>query len=381
MKPTVMLIGLGHLGGVVLELLAREPGLGRIVACSRDEARGAPRCTLARMGATAQGFEPQIDYRRLDLDDTAAAAAVIDRERPDLILSTATLQTWWLPELLPGPAAAALAAARFGAWLPIHLPLAVRLMQALRAAGYRGVTLTAPFPDVINVILARMGMAPTSGVGNLDEIVPKVRWLAAAALRAPLQALRVYLVAHHALEPFVYGTGGTVVGEVPPHFLRVELDGRDVTRTVRAEELLLAPCPLPGGPAWAFLTAGSTVRLILAILNDGETLLHAPAPGGLPGGYPVLAGGRQVRPASIPGLDPGEAIALNERSHRFDGIERIEDDGTAVFTAATAGVLRETLGFDCARLRPDEAEARGRELVVRFRDYAARHGVRLEGRG
>jgi len=37
-----------------------------------------------------------------------------------------------------------------------------------------------------------------------------------------------------------------------------------------------------------------------------------------------------VQPASIEGFTLAEAIAINERSHRFDGIKRIEGDGTVV---------------------------------------------------
>jgi hypothetical protein len=374
MKPTLMLIGLGGLGSVLLELLAREQGLGRIVVGSRSEGRGVARCNLARLGAMAQGFAPSISFVPLDLNDRAAVAEIVHREAPDIILSTATMQTWWLPDLLPPRQAAIVRRAGFGAWLPVHLTLTLKLMEALREANYEGITLTAPFPDVVNCILGRLGLAPTCGVGNLDEIVPKVRLLAAQRLEVPISTVCVFLVAHHALEPAAFGKP---MDEVPPYFLRIEHDGQDVTAAVRGDELLFAPYPLPSGPATHFLTAGSTVRLIRSLLSDNSTLLHAPGPNGLPGGYPVIVSWDGVRPASVEGLTLAEAIAINERSHRFDGIERIEADGTAVFGLAAAEVMRRELGYDCARLAPDEAEGRAKELIARFREYAGRHGVQL----
>jgi hypothetical protein len=373
-KPTVMLIGLGHLGGTLLELLARETTLGRLVACSRRPERGEARCNLARLGATAQGFSPQIDYLPLDLENTERTAELIRREAPDLVLSTATLQTWWLTDLLPSEPAAALKKAGFGGWLPVHLPLTLKLMRALQAAEYAGVVLTAPFPDVVNTILERLDLAPTCGIGNIDEVVPKVRLLAAERLGASPSEVRVNLVAHHALQPAVFGDREA---KVPPYHLRVHFRDRDVTEKVAADELLLAPYPLPRGPAWSFLTAGSAARLVQAILADEQTHLHAPAPGGLPGGYPVVVGRGEVRPDEIDGLTLEEAIAINESSHRFDGIEGIEADGTTVFTPDTAEVMRRELGFDCRRLFPEEAAERGRELIQRFDDYARRHGVDL----
>jgi len=373
-KPTIMLIGLGGLGSVVLELLAREEGLGRIVVGSRNAARGIARCNVARLGAMAQGYAPLLSFVPLDLNDGEAVAEAVHREAPDVILSTATMQTWWLPDLLPPEQAAVIKGAGFGVWLPVHLTLTMKLMEALRDAAYAGVILTAPFPDVVNCVLGRLSLAPTCGVGNLDEIVPKVRLLAAERLDAPPGAVRVLLVAHHALEPAAFGAP---VDEIPPYFLRVEHGGQDVTETIRADELLLAPYPLTPGPTTHFLTAGSTVRLMRAFLSDSEALLHAPAPNGLPGGYPVIVGSGGVQPAPIEGLTLAEAITINERSHRFDGIERIEADGTVVFCPAAADVLRVELGYECERLAPDESEGRAQELIARFREYAESHGVHL----
>jgi hypothetical protein len=374
MKPTVMLVGVGDLGGVILELLAREDWPGRIVAADRNAERGVRRCNLARIGAYAQGCQPEIAFLPLDLSKGEAVAEAVDREQPDLVLSTASLMTWWFPELLPEPQASRIKSAGFGVWLPVHLTLSLKLMEALRDAAYDGHAITAPFPDVVNCILGKLGLAPTCGVGNLDEIVPKIRLLAGARLGVPPQDVDVALVAHHALEPVAFGEPAE---ELPPYFLRIEHDGRDVTGVVRAKELLLAPYELPGGPATHFLTAGSTVRLMRALVDDDETYLHAPAPNGLPGGYPVLASKNGVRPAPIKGLSLEEAIAINERSHRFDGIERIENDGTAVFVGERAGILRDELGYDCERLEPHAAETRANELIARFREYAQRHGAKI----
>jgi hypothetical protein len=378
--PKILLIGPGELGGVLLELLARQDGLGPIVVGGRDPGRGEARCNLARIGAMAQGHAPDIRFLKLNLRDVGAAAEALRRVAPDIVVTTASLQAWWLPELLPEQERAWLGRAHFGVWLPIHLPLTLNLMEAVREAQFKGVVLTAPYPDVVNCVLGRLGLAPTCGVGNLDEIVPKIRLLAAERLRAPLAEIRVILVAHHALEPAAFAALPLPAGDVPPYFLRVYRGAEDVTAVVRADELLLAPYPLPPGPAWSFLTAGSTVRLIRALFSESETLLHAPGPLGLPGGYPILAGGGAIRPAPIDGLSGEEAVALNERSHRFDGIERIDPDGTVVFRGESVEIMRQAFGYDCQRLRPDEAVARATELMARFKEYASRLGVRLPER-
>ena len=182
---SVLIVGLGNLGGVILELLAREPAVGRVVAAGRDQARGVARVNLARLGALAQGRAPDVAFAPLDVTDADAVGDLLRRETPDVVVVTASLETWWLPDLLPAEARAPLARAGFGAWLPVHLALPLAFMRAASAADFRGHVLTAPFPDVVNCVLGRVGLAPACGVGNLDEIVPKVRHLAAVRLGAP----------------------------------------------------------------------------------------------------------------------------------------------------------------------------------------------------
>ena len=383
-EPTIMLIGLGDLGSITLELLAREEGLGRIMVGSRNVERATARCNLARLGAMAQGHAPSVSFVPLDLNNPEGVGEAVHREAPDVIIGTATMQTWWLPSLLPPEQRTAIYSAGFGVWLPVHLTLTLKLMQALHDADYRGVTLTAPFPDVVNCVLGRLGLAPTCGLGNIAQFVPKIRWLAAERLGTPLDAVRVLMVAHHALGPAIVRSQ---VDHMPPYFLRIEHGGQDVTEGIGADELLVAPYRRTAGPASHFLTAGSTVRLVRALLPrtkmkgseaaPNDTLLHEPAPNGLPGGYPVIVSDGGVQPAPIDGLTLAEAIDINERSHRFDGIERIEEDGTVVFRPQAADVLRVELGYDCARLPPGDSEGRAKELIARFREYAERHGVDL----
>jgi hypothetical protein len=373
--PKLLLIGLGDLGSTALEFLAREPVLGPIVVASRNVARGERRVNLARLGAIAQGFAASIRFTAVDLDRPDTVVELVRRENPDIILSTASRQTWWLADLLPPQRAAPLRKARFGVWLPIQLALTLKLMRALRAAEYRGLTLTAPFPDVVNAVLGKIGLAPDCGVGNVDEIAAKVRWLAAERLGREIQDIRVHLVAHHALEPLAF-EGGT--GPLPPYYLRLYLGDRDVTEAAGGEQLLRTPYAITGGAATNFLTAGSIARMMRALCSAESSPLHAPAPGGLPGGYPVTVRRAAIRVAKIEGLSLDEAILLNETSHRWEGIERIEADGTAVFCPEDAAVLRDTLGYDVQRLRPEEADERAEELMARLREFARKSGVDLD---
>ena len=375
MKPTVMIIGLGGVGSILLELLAREEEIGQIIAGSLEKEEGTARCNLARMGAVAQGYSPSIRYSSIDLNQKEEVAEFVRREAPDLILNAATMQTWWLPDLLPPEKASILRGVRFGAWLPIHLTLSIKLMEALRDASFQGVTLTTPLPDVVNCILHRLDLTPTCGIGNIDEIVAKVRILAAKRLGTILEDVQVMMVAHHALEEHAFGERDDP--EVAPWYLQVKHKGEDITERIRANDLVLAPYPVSSGPVMHFSTAGSAVRMIRACFSSSNELVHAPGPNGMPGGYPLIVSKTDMKPAPIEGLTLEKAVDINERSHYYDGIERIEPDGTAVFCDSSMEILRQELGYDCKRLPPNEAEHRAKELIIRFREYAEKHGVQL----
>jgi len=370
-SPTILIAGLGDLGSVALELLAREQWPGRVIAGCRTLGRAEASVNLARLGAIAQGMRPNLEAASLDLDDVERTAELIRQLSPDIILSTATRQSWRAPDALPVEARNRLAAAGFGAWLPIHLILSLKLMQALRVSGVETRTLIAPFPDVSNCVLSRLGLEPTCGVGNIAEIVPKIESLAAIKLGVPIDDVSVTLVAHHALQDYV---SESPTDEGPPFFLRIMHAGTNVTEIIGGSDLPHQAYPMPSGRRTHFLTASSIVRIMTALMGK-EARLHAPGPEGLPGGYPVLVGPRGVNVPPIDGLSRQAAIEINEASHRFDGIEAIGSDGTVVFRERTVEVLSKELGYRCQHLSPPEIENRAGELLARFREYAARHGV------
>ncbi len=399
--PTVMLVGLGHLGGPLLDALARSPRVGRVVAVSRSAESGQSRCNLARLSAVAGGVDAKVEHRITDVSVPEQVRLAVRETAPDLILYAASMQTWWLGSLFEDQARAQLARIGFGAWISLHLSTVVPFVAGVEAAGFSGVVLNAAYPDVVNVVLERIGRPVTAGVGNVDELVAKLEMKLMDALGAGHDDLEIHLVAHHSLQRVAFASaaegaayapaggrrsvpgeqGGAISADLPPFYLRVFCRGEDVTESAETAVALLGPCPLPEGPGWGTFSAASAVRCIEELLSTTGARLHLPGPAGLPGGYPVDVEGGRPKVAAIPGLTLEEAIDINERSHRFDGIERVDEDGTVVFTTETAARMRETLGFDCPKLAPEDATSRAVELAGRFAAYAERHGVDLAAAG
>ena len=89
----------------------------------------------------------------------------------------------------------------------------------------------------------------------------------------------------------------------------------------------------------------------------------APAPGGLPGGYPIVIEGGEVALDLPPGLSRDEAIAFNSYQGTRDGVEGIEPDGTLHFTPAVKQAVAELDPGLAEPIEPDHLADRTRKLL------------------
>jgi hypothetical protein len=65
-----------------------------------------------------------------------------------------------------------------------------------------------------------------------------------------------------------------------------------------------------------------------------------------------------------------EAIGINEEGQRYDGIDRIDRDGTVHYTEKSVSIMKEMLGYDCKVMKLQETEAQSKELDNRFKEFA-----------
>lgn len=360
---TVMVAGLGDLGARVLDALARRPGIGRLVVTARDLERGRAQLGQAALVAQLAGGPSHTEIAALDLDDVAATAAVLERVDPDVVVMAASSHSWWrVPGGESGRTAPALP---YATWLPLQMPLVRRLMQAHRAASSRARVVCLPYPDAIGPVLAAEGLAPDVGAGNVAEVAAKLSVLAAAdGGRATAR-----LVLHHAAERIALGAFAPVgpaapePGE-PPWAAEVVVDEREL-EPAKVAALLRAPYPLPPGRETHALTAASAVAIVEGLLSETSCAAHVPAPGGRPGGYPVLLSRAGVAMDLPRGMSEADAMAINARAARWDGIEAIAADGTVILTERAAAAIHGGLGLELRRIAPGDYEALATELRAR----------------
>ena len=375
----LMVIGLGELGGITLEILARISNISKIVAADINEDHGVRRTNTALMGATYLNLYPDIKFVRIDLKNTKETAKIIQEVNPKIIYCATTLQSWWVIDALPKDVHVQLYKdfCGLGPWIPMHLLLVHKLMQAVKKSGTNPIVINSSFPDNVNPVLGKIGLAPNVGIGNIDLIVAPWRKVVSEILNIPLRRVQVYIFGHHYSS---YNLGRTGTGLSAPYYLKIMVEDKDVTENFNiqdlAKEIPVRAKRVPGGQI-NWIVTSSVVKVILGILNDTNELSHAPGPEGLIGGYPVYLNKDGAKVFIPEGMTREKAIKINEEAQKWDGIEKIKKDGTVVFTDIAYNTFKELLDYDCKELKVDEIENRAKELGTKFKDFARKHGVKI----
>ncbi|WP_030646340.1 MULTISPECIES: hypothetical protein [Streptomyces] len=371
--PKILLIGSGDLTIRLGHLLASAEPETRLVLASRSAERATRFANLTKLAAANLGRIREVEAVAMDMADVDRTAEQLRRIRPTIIFMGASIQAARAIMDLPEDLFRRLDEAQLGPWLPMHLTLVHELMQAVRLAESRAVVVNGAYPDAVGPALAALDLAPDVGIGNIGNIVPGITWAAAEELGVSPAEVEVKAVGHHYFSHHVHRFGEA---RDIPHLLDVRVAGTPATVDADAVYARLAGgLRRQGGKEGQQLTATSAARLLLALLSLTEHTLHAPAPGGMTGGYPVRVSRDGVRLDLPPGTTPSAAQAVNRRCQLLDGIERVAANGTVQFTEERMAVMREMLGYHCTELKVADARSAATELAGRYDAFLRRHGL------
>lgn len=353
----MLLISLGKLNGAVLEAAARDGRFPHIVVATRNVAAAKLKANAARIGAALEGEYPRIDVVGFDFN-APDAADTLRKIQPDLMLAAPTLLPWWK---VAGHANTKVRALPFAGWLACHLAPMLALRAAWEKSELHCPWVSATYPDVVNAILHLTGSGPIIGIGSVSECLPKIRFLASQHSNAPISELAIKLVGSNTLSNLFYRE--EAVKELPPFLLQVIWHGHDISLAVK-DKLRSVKMPVAHDLEINRITASSALDVLAALLDSEPYSLHAPAPNGLVGGYPVKVSRKGVA-IDLPLEWPLEhALGINASALAFDGISAIEKDGSVIFTAKCAASLKALLDEDWPRLMPGDAPAMAAKLLA-----------------
>ena len=194
--------------------------------------------------------------------------------------------------------------------------LSARFGRAMRLAGNRGAFVNCCYPDVVNGILAAMKVPITCGVGNVAILSNMFEGDLGLRRSGTLKVLAHY----QCLGPWRVPAGER--GGTPA---RVWIDDKEIFDVYpRFAHLRLTPEP------FIDISGCTAVPIIYALLGHRDLLGHAPAPEGLPGGYPVAVEDRVMALDLPTGLTRDDAVAWNRAFEEQSGTV-VEDDGRVVY--------------------------------------------------
>jgi hypothetical protein len=326
----ILIIGTGDMGERFAMGLGASGAVRELVLADRPGSDLALRAATVATATDCVVRACEVDARR-----QADVAALLRRERPDLVVTCASLQSPWALVGRTDPLALGIGRAGLGLRLPLQLPPLLAVMRAVREVGHDGPVANLSLPDLTHPILERLGLAPTIGLGNVSMLLLRVRaaWRAANPDSAEPPLIRI--VGHH---NHVYDVMQA----------RPRADRGDWPRVWIGEEAARQDQLAYEGPAmeptirYNAVTAAAALPVLLALLPDaGPLRWSTPSPDGLPGGYPVRIEAGRIQLDLPDGGQLADQVAFCRRIGCGDGVERVDDDGTVHFTAEAAAAVRD----------------------------------------
>ena len=180
-KITVMIIGLGSVGTYLLDyLVSRNDPAIRIVVAGRDYGKMEKNVNIVRVaGLIRERNRSQIDMEAgVDLTDIDSIRRAIEKHAPDFIVNSSRAY----PGLKYGSISWASVRA-YGIWSPLAICFTKNIMEACEAADTDAVVINTSYSDAVIPWLKSAGKAyPDFGSGNLNHLVPRIRFAVAKML-------------------------------------------------------------------------------------------------------------------------------------------------------------------------------------------------------
>ena len=323
MTGTILLFGTGAFAGrIACDIGATARAPVTVVIAGRNAARRDWLVTAGNARAAVFGTAARFLGAQCDLLEPGAAAPVLAAHRPDVVVQAASVQTSAV--IAAGDGWARLVAeGGLSATAVFQALLSVRVAQAMRRESPDAAFVNCCFPDVVNGMIAALGLPVACGVGNIGIL---------SGAFAGVLGVPVAVLAHYQTIGVFRRPAGERAGLPLP---RVWLEGAEVADVAKC----FAAVKLTAEPAIE-ISGAAGVPMLVAMATGGAMRGHAPGPGGLPGGYPVRWDGRAMHLDLPPGLSEAEAIGWNAGFEAANGLV-VAPDGQVRYTGRLHDRLRD----------------------------------------
>ncbi|SRR5216683_427034 len=333
----LLVIGSGSLArSICYSMAACCTSSAQIAVLARSGDRVSEACYISNARAALSRRPVRFTPLCGDITSDNTIAGIIAAQRPQIIISCASLQSPWEGTRSPSQWTAFLHDAGFGVTLPLQSFISVKIAAAIKQHSAASLFVNGCYPDAVNPLLRSLDLPVLGGIGNTALVAASLQ----TALGLPDQAdLRV--LAHHL-------------------HLQAPADQRREVRAWQGGRPLTNVGVLLGAQRGAnrqelnAVTGHVSALVVDSLLTGSETYTHLPGPQGLPGGYPVRIADHRVELLLPPGITLDDAVAWNQQMAEYDGVV-VTAGGVVRFGAAARAELARYLpglaeGFHATQL-------------------------------
>lgn len=344
----VMIIGLGSVGAYLLDyLISKNDPAFSIVVVGRDETKIQTKINIIRIaGLIREVNKSHIDVEGgVDLNDIHGIQKAIEKHRPNFIVNSSRAY----PGLKYGSISWTNVRA-YGIWSPLAIRFAKNVMEACDGADTDAVIINTSYSDAVIPWLKSAGKAyPDFGSGNLNHLVPRIKYAAADMLGLKdYWNIDVVFAAGHFHDVCISKEGQAEGIELP---MRICYKGQE--QILSHEEIFKACCiPMPVDQTRNMMNASSNYQIIMAVVDAIKTgedqKMFIPGFDGNIGGYPVIAGYKNGKlnawiDESVFSFE--EMNIADRKSMSLDGVENIID-GKLIYTDALIEKTKKAFGVE-----------------------------------
>lgn len=345
---TIMIIGLGSVGTYLLDFLIskNDPSI-KIVVVGRNYEKMESDVNIVRVAALIREInKSSVEIEgNVDLNDILSIKNAIEKYKPDFIVNSSRAY----PGLKYGSISWSNVRA-YGIWTPLAIRFTKNIMEACDKADTDAIVINTSYSDAVIPWLKSAGKPyPDFGSGNLNHLVPRIRFAAAKMLGIDdFWNVNVMFAAGHFHDVCISKEGQTEGVELP---LKIYYKGEE--KNLPLEEIFKeCHISMPVDQKRNMMNASSNYRIITAVIDAIRTKenqrVFAPGVFGEIGGYPVIIGyNNGIINAWIDEsvFSYEEMNKADRKSMYLDGVEDVKD-GKLYYTDELIEKVKTAFGVD-----------------------------------
>lgn len=365
-KVRIMIIGLGSVGGYLLDyLLSSKDSEKEIIVVGRNADKMFSDVNIVKVASLirAQNNSTVEIVPDVDFNSVESLAKCLDTYRPDLIVNSSRAYSGLKYGSISWKNVRA-----YGIWSPLSIKYIKNIMEAYEKVGSDAIVINTSYSDAIIPWLKSAGKAyPDFGSGNINHLVPRIKF-AAADMRGikDFWNIDITYATSHFHDVVISKEGQT---EGVDQIISISYQGKELQLN---KEELFSRCKIamPVDAKRNMMNASSNFEIIDAILNavrkGKKTKLHCPGVFGEIGGYPVVVDGSGEEVNAYIDTEKFTLDAMREKNRQsiyLDGIEKVED-GVLVYTDELIGKVKSAFGVDLVKKVPFDKISETAEFII-----------------